>query len=252
MDPFATNHKSQTGSPLTDAREVPESQPPTPCSQGVDKAMHVAKQLKHPGLARVLADGAAQSNDSATMDWPLQSVNGVCLLQHCRDRKLDARQIIGLFLLACKAVEHLHNNQVIHGELSQANILVQKDGKPTVVHFEAALQRTFSLLAATGDGLNVQTDLKAMASILAELIDDSMRDNMPNSQALCFNAILKHALGNEEGNCYESMEEFSNDLCMLLRGEPTLAKPPSFLKRLWKQLLSRSVHHSKTQRAASL
>ncbi|NQU47263.1 MAG: protein kinase [Planctomycetes bacterium] len=251
MDPFATNHHSQQGNPPEDAWDVSEFQHQVPPAQGAAKLILVAKQLKHPGLAKVLPVRLAHLTDPVILDWPLQSVTGVNLLQHCRDQNLDARQTIGLYLLACKAVEHLHSNHVIHGELSPPNILVQEDGKPTVVHFELALQRTFSQQAASVDGLNVQTDLKAMASILAELIDGPMRESMPKSQALRFTAILKHALGSEEGGGYTSMEEFSNDLRFFMRGEPTLAKPPSFLKRLWKQLVSRSVQHTQTQRAAS-
>ena len=92
----------------------------------------------NPNIAKVLDSG---TSDSGRPYFVIELITGIPMTQFCKEKPLDMRQRLALFLDVCSAVHHAHQKGIIHRRLNPSNILVAMDGNepvPKVIDFGIA------------------------------------------------------------------------------------------------------------------
>ena len=92
----------------------------------------ILASLQHPNIARLLDGGATDDGRPYVV---MEYVDGVPLDRYADQNMLDVRARIDLFLLVCDAVQHAHQNLVVHRDLKPTNILVTRAGVPKLLDF---------------------------------------------------------------------------------------------------------------------
>ncbi len=161
----------------------------------VQEARNLAK-LDHPNIVGV--HQVFEDNDTAYM--ALDFVRGRDLLDIIEDanRTLSPSQIKSILKEVLGAVGFIHDQQILHRDISPDNILINKDFHPVLIDFGAAREeatkqsRVLSALRVVKDGYSPQefyiagsdqspsSDLYALAASFHHLITG---DVPPNSQA---------------------------------------------------------------------
>ncbi|HET7777421.1 MAG TPA: protein kinase [Rudaea sp.] len=113
-------------------------------------------QLQHPGIARLIEGGVT---DNGLAYIALELVEGKPITDYARERRLDLRQRLALFLQICRAVEAAHRALIVHRDLKPSNVLVADDGQIKLLDFGIA-----KLLASDDD---TQTRLPAFTPAYA-------------------------------------------------------------------------------------
>lgn len=158
------------------------------------EARSIAK-LRHPniiGVHRVFED-----NDTAYM--ALDLIDGQTLLEIIQDdrRKLSPRQVQDILIKLLDAIQTVHDQDLLHRDISPDNILLDKWGNPVLIDFGAAREeasrktRALSSVLVVKDGYSPQefyftggsqaanSDLYALAATFYHLISGKPP---PNSQ----------------------------------------------------------------------
>jgi eukaryotic-like serine/threonine-protein kinase len=91
--------------------------------------------LHHPNIARLLDGGITGDGRPYLV---LEYVEGLPILDYCRRQRVDVRGKLRLFLQVCSAVQHAHQNLVIHRDLKPGNILVTPAGQVRLLDFGIA------------------------------------------------------------------------------------------------------------------
>lgn len=143
-------------------------------------------RLQHPGIAKVFDAGRTESG----RPWlAMELVEGEPITLHCRARRSSLERRLHLFAQVCTAVQHAHNQGLVHLDLKPANVLVtqcQGEERPVVIDFglaRAAGERTASDggLRGTpdymspeqivdGGSVDTRTDVHALGLLLYELV----------------------------------------------------------------------------------
>jgi serine/threonine-protein kinase len=92
----------------------------------------ILASLHHPNIARFLDASATEDGRPYVV---MEYVEGVPLDAYCARAGLDLRRRLELFQVICAAVQHAHQNLVIHRDLKPRNILVTEDGVPKLLDF---------------------------------------------------------------------------------------------------------------------
>jgi non-specific serine/threonine protein kinase/serine/threonine-protein kinase len=110
----------------------------------------ILASLEHPNIARLLDGGTTTDGQPY---FVMEHVAGEQLLDYCDRERLTITERLKLFQKICSAVQHAHQNLVVHRDLKPNNILVTADGEPKLLDFGIA-----KLLAVTpGDENLVET-----------------------------------------------------------------------------------------------
>ncbi len=91
--------------------------------------------LSHPGIARLIDAGKCEDGSPFVV---MEFVDGEPIDAWCDRRKLGMRARIGLIRQLVAAVQHAHQQLIIHRDIKAANVLVSDDGKVTLVDFGIA------------------------------------------------------------------------------------------------------------------
>src|SRR5262245_8654849 len=94
--------------------------------------------MDHPNIAKVLDAG---TTDLGRPYFVMELVRGIPITQFCDDKRLTARERLGLFISVCQAIQHAHQKGIIHRDLKPSNVLVTlHDGVPVpkVIDFGVA------------------------------------------------------------------------------------------------------------------
>lgn len=138
--------------------------------------------LSHPNITAFIDAGA-----DARYAWmAMEYVDGLSLLEHCRQQGLDLRARVRLFEQVCMAVAHAHSQRVVHRDLKPSNVLVASDGTVKLLDFGIALilepdadqtsaTRVFTPEYAApeqlrGEPTTTATDIHALGLMLFELV----------------------------------------------------------------------------------
>ena len=95
----------------------------------------VVATLDHPNIARLLHGGVTEEGLPYLV---MEYVEGERIDYWCDNRKLPLRDRLKVFRNVCAAVQHAHDNQVIHRDLKPGNILVTAEGIPKLLDFGIA------------------------------------------------------------------------------------------------------------------
>jgi serine/threonine protein kinase/tetratricopeptide (TPR) repeat protein len=77
--------------------------------------------MDHPNIAKMHDAGTTTSGRPY---FVMELVRGVPITEFCDQRRLTPRQRLELFVLVCRAVQHVHQKGVIHRDLKPSNVLV--------------------------------------------------------------------------------------------------------------------------------
>lgn len=80
--------------------------------------------MEHDGIAKLLEAG--QLPDGRPY-FVMEYVAGPPITEFCRTNRLALRAILDLFLRTCDAIQHAHQNGIIHRDVKAANVLVAGD-----------------------------------------------------------------------------------------------------------------------------
>ncbi len=98
-------------------------------------------RLRHPNVAQVFEAGTWRDPDTGE-ELPFFAMEFVAdalpLTSHADERRLDLRGRLELFLQVCDAVQHGHQQGVMHRDLKPQNVLVGGDGRVKVIDFGIA------------------------------------------------------------------------------------------------------------------
>ncbi len=95
----------------------------------------ILANLALPYIARLLDGG---ETDDGLPYLVMEYVDGVPVLDHCEEKGLSFNDRLNLFLKICSAIQHAHQNFIIHRDIKSSNILVVNDGTPRVLDFGIA------------------------------------------------------------------------------------------------------------------
>jgi eukaryotic-like serine/threonine-protein kinase len=95
----------------------------------------ILAELSHPGIARLL-DGGETDGGSPTWSWSTSTARPSTSSSDGSELGLSER--LELFLKVCDAVRHAHARLIVHTDLKPANILVNGEGRPTLLDFGIA------------------------------------------------------------------------------------------------------------------
>ena len=149
----------------------------------------VLASLDHPDIARLIDGGTLQDN----RPWlAMEFVEGVAITQFCDRERLTIEARIRLFQRVAMAVQHAHENLVIHRDIKPDNVLVTADGGPKLLDFgiakivnpeisgmsgsvtqagEGVLTPDYAAPEQfTGEGISVRSDVYSLGILLYELL----------------------------------------------------------------------------------
>ena len=166
--------------------------------------------LQHPNIA-TMHDGGTTAAGLPYV--AMEYVDGVDLLSHCRERRLDVAARLRLFVKVCRAVAHAHRNLIVHRDLKPGNILVTANGEPKLLDFgiakllaadettpEAApATRTGHMLLTPeysspeqvrGEAITTATDVYSLGAILYELLCGRRAQTLPDRSVTTMLAVV--------------------------------------------------------------
>ena len=95
-------------------------------------------RLQHPGIAQIFEAGTFQSPAGPRPFFAMEYVRGSDVKAFASRAGLDTRARVELMVAICEAVQHAHQNGVIHRDLKPGNILVDTAGQPKILDFGVA------------------------------------------------------------------------------------------------------------------
>jgi WD40 repeat protein/predicted Ser/Thr protein kinase len=104
-------------------------------------------RLHHPGIAQIYEAGVAADGQPF---FAMEFIRGLPLDEYARQRAPTLRARVELLARVCDAVQHAHDQGVIHRDLKPGNILVDESGQPKVLDFGVARATDADLLTGAG------------------------------------------------------------------------------------------------------
>ncbi len=116
-------------------------------------------RLKHPGIAHVYEAGVAEIQGAKQPYFAMELVEGAHLLEHAASAQLGLGARLELLVQVCDAVQHAHDEGVLHRDLKSSNIAVDASGRAKVLDFGVArlIERGPGDVASTVSGVVVGT-----------------------------------------------------------------------------------------------
>jgi serine/threonine protein kinase len=110
------------------------------------EAQAVAR-LSHPNIVSIYDVGI----DGDTQYLVMEFVDGLNLKEYINSKgPLSDTEVIDIGIQICDALEHAHNNQIIHRDIKPHNILITKNGKVKVTDFGIARAATEATITYNG------------------------------------------------------------------------------------------------------
>jgi serine/threonine protein kinase len=106
----------------------------------------ILRQLRHPGIARILHAGVAPIEQRETVPgerdplpyFVMEYIRGTSLTAFAEANRLSARGRLSLLAKVCQAVQYAHHRGIVHRDLKPDNILVERSGQPKILDFGIA------------------------------------------------------------------------------------------------------------------
>jgi eukaryotic-like serine/threonine-protein kinase len=233
----------------------------------------ILANLDHPYIARLFDGG---TTGDGLPYFVMEFVEGEPVDTFCRERKLDIKARLRLFLKVCEAVAYAHRNLVVHRDLKPANIFVTATGTPKLLDFgisklvsadAAGTGTAFQVFTpdyaspeqVRGEPVSTATDVYSLGAILFELLTGERAQKVTATtplevdRAICqtevarpslivrnihsdLDNIVLMAMRKEPGRRYASADQLAADVERHLDGEPIVARQNSVLYRTGKFL----------------
>ena len=197
---FGTVYRAQQQAPIRRAVAVKVLNP------GMDSREILARfaaerealnRMDHPGIARLLDAG---TTPRGLPYFVMELVDGETLIAWCRRHALPVERRLELFLQVCDAMQHAHQKQVLHRDLSSNNVLITETSEgpqPKIIDFGIAKSLADPLLeggaqtfqgslmgtpefmspeqaAGRSDDVDTRADVYALGVQLYELLTDQL------------------------------------------------------------------------------
>jgi serine/threonine-protein kinase len=151
----------------------------------------ILASLAHPNIAHLYDAGITGDGQPYLA---IEYVEGLRIDVYCRERNLDVRSRLRLFLQVANAVAHAHGKLVVHRDLKPANILINAEGQVRLLDFgiakllEDGQTRETRFTEASGraltpdyaspeqilgEPLTISTDIYSLGVVLYELLSGS-------------------------------------------------------------------------------
>ncbi len=223
-------------------------------------------RLNHPNIVHIYNLGEAGEPPHFVMEY----VDGAPL--HEAAGPLPILQKAELFCKVVRTVHFLHQNRIVHRDLKPGNILVSAGLEPKLLDFGLARDvegmakrltlggeimgtpQYFSPEQARGEGpLDERSDIFTLGTVLYELLTGALPFRAGNLRdqagSICeeepvlprrlnpaipgeLQNICMQALEKDRANRYATAREMADDLERFLAGEPVLAAPTSYARRM--------------------
>ncbi len=194
----------------------------------------ILAQLDHPNIARLLDGGTTKAGQPY---YAMEFVDGEPVDRYCRERALNLRPKLELFISICSAVSYAHGKLIIHRDLKPKNVLVTQGGVPKLLDFGVArmladdspLETTTGMpltpLYASpeqvrGEPLTVASDIYSLGVLLYELLSGERPYGSPETTAAAFQVILEKSPIPLRRQAKEVPADLENIVMMALRKEP--------------------------------
>ena len=109
-----------------------------------ERERQVLAALNHPNIAR-LFDGGQLENGAPYI--VMEYIDGQPITEWAARQKFTLKDKLALFCDLCRAVQHAHQNLIIHRDITPSNVLVNKQGEIKLIDFGIA--KPHSIDAAT-------------------------------------------------------------------------------------------------------
>jgi eukaryotic-like serine/threonine-protein kinase len=227
--------------------------PSATAMQYLARERQILAGLTHPHIARLLDGGATPAGQPYLV---MEYLDGVAIDRYCRDRQLDTSAILKLLLTVCDAVSFAHQRLIVHCDLKPSNILVDAQGRPSLLDFgiarlldaelpdggpsSASLRaRAFTPGFASpeqenGEALTTAADIYSLGRLLEALIGAT---RLAADTELA--AMVTRATRQLPADRYASAELLAQDLTRYLNRQPLAALPATIGYRSRKMLQRR-------------
>lgn len=119
----------------------------------------ILARLHHRYIAQLIDGG---TTDDGMPYLIMEYVEGLPLLDYCREKNLGLKVRLEIFQNICSAVQYAHQHLVIHRDLKPSNILVIEDGSPKLLDFGIS-----KLVSQDDDAQQTQTEFRALTPAYA-------------------------------------------------------------------------------------
>lgn len=224
----------------------------------------IAGKLDHPAIVPVYEVNATAEPPYFAMAY----VNGQDLSGHITRSVLNHRSAAELGVKIADALQHAHEQQVLHLDIKPANILLDSRGEPRITDFGLfALHGSEQSSEGAGtpqfmppeqalgevDNISAASDIYSLGAVLYACITGrpplvssnhqdlilkvvSRRPRTLRSFALgvptSLDAVVMKCLEKDPAKRYASASELKDDLVRFLEGKPTLARPAGMLDNM--------------------
>jgi serine/threonine protein kinase len=112
-----------------------------------------AASLAHPNIVNMYDVGQEDDTHYIVMEY----IDGKTLKEFIREKgRLTSEEAVKICSQICSALNHAHNNHIVHRDIKPQNILMTKDGIPKVADFGIA--RAVTSATVTMAGSNVKSN----------------------------------------------------------------------------------------------
>ncbi len=180
----------------TVAIKVPNAWLSTEQIQRFKHEAELLQRLDHPSIAKIIGVGETKLQGQTMPFIVMEYVDGSDIKNHCQQANLTLQQRVQLIIQVLDAIQHAHQNRVIHRDLKPDNIIVDSKGVPKVIDFGIATlsndaTRALTQLTRTGevvgtlsymspeqvsgsDALDSRSDIYSCGVVLYELLAEQL------------------------------------------------------------------------------